>query len=229
MYDGVPFNSQTHLMELADVGLTGLYVMDCEALAELADSIGRKEGAELRERAEISKQGLEELWDEEFGIYCNKRTDTGALSHSLSATNFYALFSDRVTPERAERMMKEHFYNPEEFFGDYMIPMTARNESAYAEQNYWRGRIWAPTNMLAYLAMRRAGLKEPCKVLAEKSQKLILKEWLEKGHVHENYNGDSGEGCDVRNSDRFYHWGGLLSLISLMEAGYVAGATGSQT
>jgi hypothetical protein len=77
--------------------------------------------------------------------------------------------------------------------------------------------------MLAYLAMRRAGLKEPCKVLAEKSRNLILKEWLEKGHVHENYNGDTGEGCDVKNSDRFYHWGGLLSLIPLMDAGYVGG------
>lgn len=37
------------------------------------------------------------------------------------------------------------------------------------------------------------------------------------GHVHENYNGGSGEGCDVKNIDPFYHWGGLLALIGLME------------
>jgi hypothetical protein len=30
-----------------------------------------------------------------------------------------------------------------------------------------------------------------------------MKEWLENGHVHENYNGDTGEGCDATNSDKF--------------------------
>jgi hypothetical protein len=223
MYDDMPFDKSTHTMELADVGLTGLYIMDCEALAELADVIGRKESDELRGRAEKSKQGLEEMWDETFGLYCNKRSDTGVFSHRISATNFYALFSDSVSQDRAERMMKEHFYNPEEFFGEYIIPMSGRNDPGYKDQSYWRGRIWAPTNFLAYLALRKAGQTEPRKVLAEKSLNLIMKEWTEKGHVHENFNGDTGEGCDVQNSDKFYHWGGLLSLIALMEDGYVEG------
>jgi neutral trehalase len=221
MYDDIPFNKTTHMMELADVGLTGLYIMDCEVLSEIAAIIGRTEGSELKERAAKSKAGLEEMWDEEFGFYCNKRSDTGAFSRRISATNFYALYSDKVPKERVERMMKEHFYNSKEFFGEFIIPMIARNDPAYKDQDYWRGRIWAPTNFLAYLAMRRYGLKEPCKVLAEKSKNLILKEWIERGHVHENFNGDTGEGCDVRNSDKFYHWGGLLSLIALMDAGYI--------
>jgi hypothetical protein len=223
MYDDIPFNKTTCLMELADVGLTGLYILDCECLSGLAGLIGRKEEAELRERAEVSKQGLEEMWDEEFGLYCNKRTDTGEFSRRISATNFYSLFSDRVSKERTERMMREHFYNPEEFFGEYIIPMIARNDPAYRDQNYWRGRIWAPTNFLAYLALRRHGLEEPRRVLAEKSRNLIMKEWLEKGHVHENFNADTGEGCDVRNSDKFYHWGGLLSYIALMDKGFIDG------
>jgi hypothetical protein len=42
---------------------------------------------------------------------------------------------------------------------------------------------------------------------------------LENGHVHENYNADTGEGCDVRDSDRFYHWGGLLGTVAMIEAG----------
>jgi hypothetical protein len=50
-----------------------------------------------------------------------------------------------------------------------------------------------------------------------------MKEWLQHGHVHENYNGDTGEGCDVKSSDKFYHWGGLLSFVALIEAGYIPG------
>jgi hypothetical protein len=223
MYDDIPFDKKTHLLCLADVGLTGLYIMDCEKLAELADIIGRKEGNELRNRAEQSKLGMEELWDDEFGFYCNRRTDTGEFSRSISATNFYAFFSNKVSTGHAERMIKEHFFNPDEYFGEYMIPNTARCDSAFKDQDYWRGRIWAPTNYLAYIAMRTHKLEEPCKILAEKSERLLMKEWLQHGHVHENYNGNTGEGCDVRNSDKFYHWGGLLSFIALIEAGYAAG------
>ncbi len=221
MYDGMPFDAERHIMLLADVGLTGLYILDCEALCSLAELLGRAEAAELRARAEQAKAGLEELWDEESGIYCNKRLDTGTLEQRYSPTNFYALFSDRVSPQRAERMMREHFFNPEEFYGSYMLPSIARNDPAYPEQDYWRGRIWAPMNYLVYLALRKHELREPCRVLAEKSRELLLGEWQAHGHVHENYCGNTGRGCGVGNSDAFYHWGGLLSLISLMEDGYV--------
>ena len=34
MYDDIPFDKDRHVMCLADVGLTGLYILDCEALAE---------------------------------------------------------------------------------------------------------------------------------------------------------------------------------------------------
>ncbi len=224
MFDDVPFDPERHLMCLADVGLTGLYLADCEYLAELAGEIGREEVIpELESRAALCKEGMRELWDEETGMFCNRRTDTGEFSRRLSPTNFYALFSDRVTPEQARRMMDEHFYNPEEFWGAYILPTIARNDPAYPDQDYWRGRIWAPTNFLAYLAMRKQGLRTECTDLARKSRELLLKEWREHGHVHENYNGTTGEGCDRGNSDKFYHWGGLLALIALMDAGCAAG------
>ena len=223
MYDDMPFDEEKHIMLLADVGLTGLYIMDCEALAELAEAVGRPESVELRERAELSKNGLENLWDEEFGMYLNKRTDTGEFSKRISPTNFYALFSDKVSKDKAERIVKEHFFNENEFYGEFMMPSIARNDPAYPEQNYWRGPIWAPMNFLAYLALRNHNLTEACNVLAEKSKNLLLKEWNINGHVHENYHGDTGMGCDSKYSNSFYHWGALLSLIAMMDGGYVAG------
>ena len=42
-----------------------------------------------------------------------------------------------------------------------------------------------------------------------------MKEWKKDHHVYENYNAVTGEGADVRNSDGFYSWGGLLALIPL--------------
>ena len=120
-------------------------------------------------------------------------------------------------------MIDEHFYNEKEFFGEYILPSIARNDPAFPEQTYWRGRIWAPMNFLAYMAIRQYSCEDAQKDLAEKSVNLILKEWLEKGHVHENYDPDTGEGCNSERSDKFYHWGGLLSFIALYENGYYDG------
>ena len=52
---------------------------------------------------------------------------------------------------------------------------------------------------------------------AGKSYNLFLKEWKEKGHVHENYNAIIGTGDDVTSSDRFYHWGALLGYVEYLE------------
>ncbi len=223
MYDDVPFNKATNRLELEDVGLTGLYILDCRSLMELARVIGRTEDIPgLQQRMDAARAGLEGLWDEAFGFYCNRRTDTGAFSHRISPTNFYALFSPDVSPERQKRIA-EHYFNPAEFYGEWMLPAIARNDPAYPDQEYWRGRIWAPLNFLVYLALNRTELADVRRDLAEKSAKLFMKEWTEHRHVHENYCANTGEGCNSGNSDKFYHWGALLCVIAMAEAGYIDG------
>lgn len=189
---------------------------ESNALMELAQIMGREEEAlEIKERLSKVSAGLDTLWNEEIGMYCNKDRVTGQFSERLSPTLFYALFDRGVPKERVNRILQEHFWNENEFMGEYILPMIARNDPAYSDQNYWRGRIWAPVNFLVYMALKKLGCEEACKVLADKSNTLLLKEWEEHGHVHENYNADTGEGCDVNNSDCFYHWGALLSYITL--------------
>ncbi len=236
MYDDIPYDPGTHRMRLADVGLTALHLLDCESLASLAAILGRAaDAARLRKRATETDAALATPWNERLGIYCNRRTDTGEFSDRLSPTNFYALFSSRVSPGRIDRMIREHLLNPEEFWGEWILPSIARNDPAYADQTYWRGRIWAPLNYLVALALRRRPETAAAyRALAEKSERLLLKEWRERGHIHENYDAETGDGCGVANSDPFYHWGGLLALPSLLSASPTGrrgggGSTGCRT
>ena len=182
MWDDVTFNKQKHMMEYADVGLTSLYIADCESLSEIADILGKKaEASELKERAQKCKNSLKTLWDEKTGIFLNKHTDSGKFNYRISPTNFYPLLTDIPTKVQAERMINEHFYNPKEFWGEWMIPCSTREDPGYKDQYYWRGRIWGPTNFFAYLGFKNYGLKNAQKDLAEKSKNLLLKEWLEQG------------------------------------------------
>ena len=52
MYDGAIYDQKTHLLEVADVGLMSLYIADCDALAQIADVLGKTaEARELRDRS----------------------------------------------------------------------------------------------------------------------------------------------------------------------------------
>jgi hypothetical protein len=221
MYEGVPFNPEKNTLELQDVGLTSLVIADSLALAEMAEVLGREGDArELRDRAAKLSASLERLWNEETGLYLNRRSDTGELSKRLSPTLFYPLLAGVPDSDRARRMVSEHLLNPEEFWGDWIIPSIARNDPAFPKQRYWKGAIWPPLNFLTYLSLRNAGYHEAASGVAEKSLALLLAEWRRQGYVSENYSAITGTGDDQRlSSDRFHSWGALMGIMAFIESG----------
>jgi putative isomerase len=218
MYDHAAYDATTHKLEFADVGLMSMYIADCDALATIADSLGEAAPAnEIRERARQYRAKLATLWNSDAGIFLNKDLHTGQFSSRLSPTNFYPLLAKAATSQQAEVMIKNHLLNPKEFWGEWIIPSIARDDPAFKDQDYWRGRIWGPMNYLVYLGLRNYEEPEVQREFAEKSYELFLQEWKKNGHVHENYNGITGSGDDVSSSDRFYHWGALLGYIQYLQ------------
>ncbi|MBI4927639.1 MAG: hypothetical protein HY835_07725 [Anaerolineae bacterium] len=230
MYDDTTFDPELHTMRLADVGLNSLYALDCWALAEIAAILSKhagnspsRAGTEQELRAEYIAFGERinrELWNEQLGIYCNRHWD-GRLSATLSPTCFYPMLAGIAPRERAERMLNQHLLNPQEFWGEYALPASAKDHPAFADNNYWRGRIWAPTNFLVYEGLKRCGYDEATHQLARKSLALFLQEWQAESHIHENYNTLTGDGDDVSNADPVYTWGGLLALTGMSELVHV--------
>jgi neutral trehalase len=175
------------------------------------------EAKELRARSARYRTKLATLWDDHAGIFLNKDLHTGQSSARLSPTNFYPMLAHAATAEQARTMVENHLLNINEFWGEWVIPSIARNDPAFHDQEYWRGRIWGPMNYLVYLGLSNYEAAAPRKEFAQKSYSLFLKEWNEKGHVHENYNAILGTGDDVSSSDRFYHWGALLGYVEYLE------------
>jgi putative isomerase len=121
------------------------------------------------------------------------------------------------TPAQAARMAREHYFNPAELHGDWVIPSIARNVPGFADQNYWRGRIWGPMNFLVYLGLRNYDLPDARADLVRRSRELLVRSWRSDGAIYENYNAVTGRGDDVTSSDAFYHWGALLGVMTLLE------------
>lgn len=218
LYDGAALCDMSHTMELADVGLNALYALDAWALSELAAELGESALAvELAaEHRAMGERINRELWDEASGVYRNRRWD-GAFAPQLAPTSFYPLLTGLVPPERAARMLGEHLLHPDRFWGPQPLPSIARNSPAYADQTYWRGRVWGPMNWLVGEGLRRAGFAQAGRALARASLNLFLGEWRAEGHIHENYHAESGDGDDVPNSDPLYTWGALLPFLAVQE------------
>lgn len=218
MYDGATYDGEKHVLEYADVGLMSMYIADCDALAQMAAILSKPDiEKELKDRAARFRAKLETLWNPESGIFLNKDLHTGKFNTRLSPTNFYPMLARAATPRQARTMIEKHLLNPKEFWGDWIIPSIERDDPAFHDQNYWRGRIWGPMNYLVYLGLCNYDDAKARQQFASKSYELFLKEWNSNRHVHENYNATSGTGDDVRNSDRFYHWGALLGYVEYLE------------
>ncbi len=218
MYDSAEYDAKTHVLEYADVGLMSLYIADCDALAQIAHELKKQnEEEELRNRAARYRASLATLWDPGTGIFLNKDLHTGQFNTRLSPTNFYPMLAHAATPEQAQIMIGKHLLNPKEFWGQWVIPSIERDDPAFPDQNYWRGRIWGPMNYLVYLGLCNYNDAAVRGEFAQKSYDLFLQEWRDQGHVHENYNAITGTGDDVANSDRFYHWGALLGYIEYLQ------------
>ncbi|MCC6730843.1 MAG: hypothetical protein IT208_16035 [Chthonomonadales bacterium] len=218
MFDGVPYDPVTGRMAQADVGLTSLYALDAECLAAIAGALGRGEdAASLGAEADAVRERINALlWCEEEGIYLNRRAD-GRWSRRRSPTSFYPLLCGAPDARQLARLVDGHLLNPAEFWGEYPLPSIARSDPAYRDNDYWRGRIWAPMVYLVAAGLRRCGRRETARALAGAGLRMMLANWREGRAIYENYSAETGSGGDVPNADPLYVWGGLLGLAALEE------------
>jgi len=162
-----------------------------------------------------------------MGLFVNKLVTNETFYYRISPTSFYPLLAGIPSITQVNSMLL-HLYDYSEFCVNisacpFAMPSISRTDPAFTDNNYWRGRIWAPMNLLVYLGLSRyANLTTFAREnLTKQSAALLLLDWNNHHHVQENNNALTGSGCDVANADPFYHWGALHGFINLMEGGIV--------
>ncbi len=217
MFDRAVWNAEKCCLEQSYVGLNALMVADCDLLIKMARLLNRSaEAEELKTRRDALAQKMDAaLWCEEKGTYLNRNWD-GTFDETLSLTHFYPMLGG-LPADRQERLMR-HLVDENEFWGAYVIPNIARCDPSFQDQEYWRGRIWGPTNFLVGEGLLRMNELHVWDELARKGLELFLGCWRTRGIVGENYNAITGEAAENKSSDRFYHWGALLVYMAVARA-----------
>jgi len=102
-------------------------------------------------------------------------------------------------------------------------PSITREDPAFMDQEYWRGRAWAPHHMLLYWGLARYDhLPEAQAVRADlvaMGARVHRELWEGYGSVCENVHGLLGTCEDSGNADPFYHWGGLFGFTTFLQNG----------
>ncbi|WP_305783246.1 MGH1-like glycoside hydrolase domain-containing protein [Symbioplanes lichenis] len=229
--------------DLTDVALNSYYALFAETLAKMARVLGRPaEAARFAARhARLRTLLNERLWHPGRGLYLSRYLD-GTWDEVVTPTVFYPMFAGLATPGRARILVEEHLLDPDEFWGDYVIPSVARNDPTFATggtvhpqsarfryfERYnegsapeqWKGAVWPPMNFTVYDGLKRYGFDEAAGQFAARSTAMYLRAWDEQGWFPESFDPDPGQAVmssAVDTAWRTYSWSNAMAVQGLHE------------
>jgi putative isomerase len=215
VHDEAEFDPQSGLMQSADVGLNSLLALDGEVLAAMADMLGfSRDFTNLSDRTRQHKGRIQEwLWDDDRSVFANRLVN-GKFVDALAPTSFFPMVAGAATAGQVEALVTQYLKPEDKFGGKYTLPSAARDQPAYKDNMYWRGRVWAPLNFWVHQGLLRYERQNEAEDLARKSRAMFQAHW-DNRHCSENYSAIDGDINDQADTDHFYTWGALLPALSL--------------
>lgn len=160
----------------AGVELNTFMVMEYMAMREIAEQCAQeKDARQYREKAQtLSEQINRHMWDPIDGLYYHldvlskkPKLATQEITWDVPLkfrtwTCFMPMYAGVALPEYAERMVKEHLINPDEFWSEYGVRTLAKNEKMYStaetsNPSNWQGPIWILPTYLIYCGLMNYG------------------------------------------------------------------------
>jgi glycogen debranching enzyme len=158
------------------------------SLALMAEALGMTDEGEMwrRRAAAIVGRMVDDFWDEEAGIFRALHEEQPV--PVVTPFNLYPLWTGQLPDHIRDRLIA-HLTNPEEFWGDYVIPTVSRSDPHYEPATMWRGPVWANINYFFVEALDQVGEHELARTLREKTLDLVMSH----SSIYEYYNSENGE------------------------------------
>jgi len=159
-----------------------------KSLARIADLLGLSAEATMWRRrvTAIVQRMIKDFWDEEAGLFWALIDEKPI--RVVTPFNLYPLWTGQL-PDHMNQRLIGHLTNPDEFWGEFVIPTVARNDPHYNPQRMWRGPIWANINYFFIEALNEVGEPHLVRVIREKTLALMMN----KPDIYEYYNAETGE------------------------------------
>jgi len=177
-----------HGMPVESPDLNTYLCVQMGSLAVMAEALGMEaEGAMWRRRAAaIVRRMIEDFWDEEAGLFRALHDEQPI--RVVTPFSLYPLWTGQL-PDNIRDRLVAHLTDPDEFWGEYVIPSVARNDPHFDPKTMWRGPVWVNINYFFIEALRQVGEYALACTLLEKTLDLVMSQ----PSIYEYYNSQTGE------------------------------------
>ena len=158
------------VVPMASMDVTSWSYAARETVARICRMQGDPAGTEWEKKAARTAESLRKrLWDEGRGTLLD-RDRQGKPIDILCHNPLRCMYWGSLSREMADRFVREHLLNPEEFWTPFPLPSVAVNDPAFrnAPENNWSGQPEGLTWQRAILALERYGYDTLVTVLGEK-------------------------------------------------------------
>lgn len=142
-----------------------------ETLAKISRIMGKEDWAAgwFDKAVQVREKIGSYLWNEERGA-CLDRDKHHRIMPVMMHNTLRAMYWNSVTPYMAERFVREHLLNPEEFWTTMPLPSVAVNDPMFrnVSTNNWSGQVEALTYQRAIRALENYGYDSLIPVLGRK-------------------------------------------------------------
>lgn len=135
-------------------------------------------------------------------------------------SGFLALWAGIATPEQAQRIVQQHYRDTRRFNAPYGVRTLSPLEKMYnvrasGNPSLWTGPIWGVSNYLVWRGLVDYGFESDARELAERTVRLLGRDFERFGALHEYYLPESGEPVLNRG---FQNWNFLvLNMAAWLE------------
>lgn len=190
-----------------DILFNAILLRADEDLRALAVELGRPTGEIDHWLSQMQKNFGPRFWDEKAGLYYDYDLRARRVIRINTSSAFLPLFAGLPSNDQAERLVREHLLNPDEYApgGEvrHWVTTTAKPEPAWEPRRYWRGPVWIIMNWLLIEGLQRYGYDELAGTIQQNSLDL-----LETSGFREYYDARDGSGCGSTD----FSWSAALAL-----------------
>ncbi|HSW78466.1 MAG TPA: trehalase family glycosidase [Candidatus Babeliales bacterium] len=194
------------LFTVEDLAFNSILIRANSRLLDIAKAAGRELPDNLKEGINRTEAALEQLWDEESGLYFSRSFVSHKLIQETTISSLLPLYSGAISKNRAHalvNMLKRRSM----FSTSWPVPSVPQTSSYFDPYKYWQGPSWVNTNWLIIEGLKNYGFLLEAKVLQDKTIKMV-----EKSGFYEYFNPLNGNPAGASN----FSWTAAL-IIDLLK------------
>jgi neutral trehalase len=199
------------------VDISSQMVIQYNSMAYISDVLEFSDKSNYFEKRanDISEQINHWMWNNKDGLYYDI-DDTGNQVKRQTIASFWPMLA-KIPSRNQEKQLLKNLKDPKKFWRKIVFPTLSASDKDYnAYGGYWRGAVWAPTNIAVIKGLEAEGYQNVAYEASLKYLKGMNAVFKKTGTVWENYAPDYySQGKPAKS--KFVGWSGCGPITLLIE------------